>query len=96
MANLLLTVAVAFFIGGALKDFFEALIRDLVAPFLALLSPNAQSTVEGLVVNVGPVKLKVGNAIAATFTLLVAVFVVAVTLPYIKAYVPIKGGARAH
>lgn len=96
MSNLLLTFAVAIFVGGALKDFFQAMIRDLVTPFLALVSPNAQSTVEGLVVPIGPVKLKVGDAIAATVTLLVAVFVVAATLPYIKSYVPIKGGARSH
>lgn len=93
-SSLLLTFAVAIFVGGALKDFFQAIITDLVAPFFVLFSSDAQHTVGGLTVQVGPVKLKVGDAIGATVTLVIALFVVAVTMPYLRAYSPIKGGSR--
>jgi large-conductance mechanosensitive channel len=88
------TVAIGFFLGGALKDFFSAITVDLVAPFAALWG-GAQKSVEGVVVQVGPVKLEVGKAIGAALTLLVALFVVSVTLPYIKAYAPKLGAARS-
>jgi len=90
--SLLLTFAVAIFVGNSLKDFFQAIIADLVAPFFVLVMPDAQHSVGGLVVPIGPVKLKVGDAIAATATLLIALFVVSMTLPYIRAYSPLKGG----
>ena len=93
-SSLLLTFAVAIFVGGALKDFFQAIIADLVAPFLVVLMPDAQHTVGGLTIDVGPVKLKVGDAIGATATLVIALFVVGVTMPYLRAYSPIKGGSR--
>jgi len=94
-SSLLLTFAVAIFVGGALKDFFQAIITDLVAPFFVLFSPDAQHTVGGLTVQVGPVKLKVGDAIGAAVTLVIALFVVAITLPYLRAYSPLQGGKRA-
>jgi large-conductance mechanosensitive channel len=94
MSNLLLTLAVAVFIGGALKDFFQAITRDIVAPLLSVFFPTAQASVAGLTIQVGPVKLLVGDAIAATATLVIAMFVVTFTLPYIKAYAPLRGAAR--
>lgn len=94
MSNLLLTLAVAVFIGGALKDFFQAITRDIVAPLLSVFFPTAQASVAGLTIQVGPVKLMVGQAIAATTTLIIAMLVVTFTLPYIKAYAPLKGAAR--
>ena len=94
MSSLLLTLAVAIFVGGALKDFFQAITRDLVAPLLAVFFPSAQATVAGLTIQVGPVKLLVGDAIAATVTLVIAMLVVTFTLPYIKSYAPLRGAAR--
>lgn len=88
--SLMLTFAVAIFVGGALKDFFQAITRDLISPFLALIFPGAQHTIEGLVIQVGPLQLKVGDAIGAAATLAIALFVVAITLPYIKAYAPLR------
>jgi hypothetical protein len=93
-SSLLLIIAAAIFVGGALKDFFQAVITDLVTPFLSVLLPDAQHTVQGLVVDVGPVKLKVGDAIGAAATLAIALFVVGLTLPYIKAYSPVRGGGK--
>ena len=40
------------------------------------------------------VKLLIGEVISATATLVIAMLVVTFTLPYIKAYVPLKGAAR--
>ena len=92
--RLLLTIAIAIVIGGSLKDFFTAITHGLVAPLIGAAFPSIQSTVTGMVIQVGPVKLQVGEVIGATATLLIALFVVSVTLPYIKAYAPIKGAAR--
>jgi hypothetical protein len=92
--SLLLTFAVAMFVGSALKDFFQSFITNLVTPFLVVLFPSAQQTVGGLVVDIGPVKLKVGDAIAATATLFIALFVAAVAMPMLKEYSPVQGGRR--
>jgi hypothetical protein len=46
-------------------------------------------------VDVGPVKLKVGDAIGAMVTLVVALFVTAALMPYLRAYSPLQGGKRA-
>ena len=88
------TIAIGFFLGGALKDFFLAVTQDLVAPVLAIFG-GAQKSVEGVVVQVGPIKLEVGKAIGAALTLLIALFVVSFTLPFIKAYAPKIGAARS-
>lgn len=93
--RLLLTVAVAFVIGSALKDFFAAVTAGLVTPVVGSLFPSAQQTVSGLELSVGGVKLEVGQVISATATLLISLLVVSVTLPYIKAYAPIRGAARS-
>lgn len=87
------TIAVGFFLGGALKDFFQAFTEELITPFAALFGGVSKS-VGGLVVQVGPVKLEIGKVIASALTLMVALFVVSVTIPYIKAYAPTIGAAR--
>jgi len=92
--SLLLTFAVAIFVGNALKDFFNAFITNLITPFLVVLFPTAQNTVGGLVVDIGPIKLKVGDAIGAAATLVIALFVAAMAMPYLKEYSPIQGGRR--
>jgi large-conductance mechanosensitive channel len=93
--SLLLTFAVGIFIGGALKDFFQTIISSLVTPFFVLLGSDTKDSVGGLTVDVGPVKLKVGDAISATVTLVVALVVTAAVLPYLRAYSPLQGGKRA-
>jgi len=92
--SLLLTFAVAIFVGSALKDFFQAFISGIVTPFLGVLFPSVQQSVGGLVLDVGPVKLKVGDAIGAAATLFVALFVAAVAMPMLKEYSPVQGGRR--
>jgi large-conductance mechanosensitive channel len=94
MSPLLLTISVAIFVGGAFKDFFNAFTRSIVTPLLSVFFPSAQESVSGLTIQVGPVKLLIGEVISATATLVIAMLVVTFTLPYIKAYVPLKGAAR--
>ncbi len=91
MDSSVLTIAVGLYIGLTLSQFFTSIIRDLVTPFLVALFPGVQSTVDKFVVQLGPVKLSIGDAIAATINLLVAWIVVSMTLPYIKSYAPIGG-----
>ena len=93
--RLLITVAVAFVVGSALKDFFSALTSGVVAPIIASLFPSVQQSVAGLTVQLGSVKLEVGSVISATATLFISLLVVSMALPYIKAYAPIRGAARS-
>jgi large-conductance mechanosensitive channel len=83
--------AVAFYVGAALMKFFDAVTRDLVTPILAGIFPGVQQTVDKLVIQVGSVKISIGDAIGATFNLLIAFLVVSWTLPLIKTYAPIGG-----
>lgn len=91
-SSTILTIAVAFFVGGALKDFFMAISRDLIAPFAAAFMPGTQQSLEKITIQIGPVKLSIGDAIAATMTLMSALFVVSITLPYVREYSPLRGG----
>lgn len=90
-ATSLTTIAVAIYMGGALYKFFDAITRDLVTPVIAGLFPGATTTIDKVVVQVGPVKLSIGDAIGATLNLIIAYLVVSMTLPYIKTYAPIGG-----
>lgn len=86
-----LTIAVGLYVGMSLSQFFTAITRDLVTPLIAGLFPGVQASVDKLVINLGPVKLSIGDAISATLNLLIAWFVVSTTLPYIRTYAPIGG-----
>jgi large-conductance mechanosensitive channel len=83
----LLTLAVAVYVGMVFVDFFKAIIGDLVTPFIGALIPGDKSLGK-IVVSVGPVKLSIGDAIAATIHLAVSLAVIAMILPYIRAYAP--------
>jgi large-conductance mechanosensitive channel len=86
-----LTVAVGLYVGMTLAQFFTAITRDLVTPVLAGLFPGAQQSMDKVVVQVGTIKLNVGDAIASTLNLLIAWLVVSMTLPYVRTYAPIGG-----
>jgi hypothetical protein len=49
------------------------------------------SKIDKVVIQIGSVKLNVGDAIAATLNLFIAFLVVNTALPYIKTYAPIGG-----
>lgn len=91
--SLLLTFAVAIFVGSALKDFFQSFITNLVMPFLVVLFPGGKGMGD-FVLEIGPIKLKVGDALAAAGTLIVALFVAAMAMPWLKEYSPVQGGRR--
>ena len=86
-----LTIAVGLYVGMSLSQFFTALTKDLITPIIAGIFPGVQSSVDKFVVQIGPIKLSVGDAISATLNLLIAWFVVSTTLPYIRTYAPIGG-----
>lgn len=90
-AGIITQFAVAFYIGAALKDFFGSISRDLITPFVAAIFPGVQQSVEKITVQLGPVKLNIGEAIGATINLAVAYLVVYLTLPYIREYAPFGG-----
>jgi large-conductance mechanosensitive channel len=91
MDSSVLTIAVGLFVGMTLSQFFTAITRDLVTPIVASIFPGVQTTVDKSVIQIGTVKLNVGDAIAATMNLFIAWLVVNMTLPYIKKYAPIGG-----
>lgn len=83
--------AVAFYLGASLKDFFGSISRDIVAPFIGAIFPSAQQSVDKITIQVGPVKISIGDAIGATINLAVAYLVLMLTLPYIREYAPVGG-----
>lgn len=85
------TFAVAMYIGMVLHKFFDSVTKDLVTPFIAALVPGAQQTLEKITVQVGPVKLAIGDVIAATLQVLIAYFVVSMSLPFVRDYIPTAG-----
>jgi large-conductance mechanosensitive channel len=87
----IVTIAVAIYIGAALFKFFDAITRDLVTPLLAGLLPGATQTIDKITIQLGPVKLSIGDAVGATINLAIAYLVVSVTLPFVKTYAPIGG-----
>jgi large-conductance mechanosensitive channel len=90
MTNQVLTFALAIYVGTTLTNFFNALIRDLVLPALSPLA-SAEAGVGKLVVNVGGIKLNVGDVIVHAVNLVVVFAVVSYALPYLKEYVPVAG-----
>jgi large-conductance mechanosensitive channel len=86
-----MTFAVAAYLGFSLSQFFGSITRDLVTPFVAVLFPGVQQAVGQYVLTVGPIKLSIGDAIGATFNLLIAFAVVSFTLPYLREYAPMGG-----
>ena len=91
MTSDLMIIAVAFYLGHALSQFFTALTRDLVTPVIAGVLPGVQQSVDKIVLPLGPIKLNLGDAIGAVMNLAIAYLVVSMTLPYVRAYAPMGG-----
>jgi large-conductance mechanosensitive channel len=89
-----MSFAVAIFLGSAVSQFFGTISKELVAPIIGGLFPGAQAGLEKWSVQVGPVKLGLGEALSATVNFVIAIVVVYLTLPYIRTYSPIQGGRR--
>lgn len=86
-----MTIAVAIYIGMALMSFFTSITRDLVTPLIVGVFPGVQQSLDKFVVQVGPVKMNVGDAVSATINLGIAYLVVSMTLPLIRQYAPLGG-----
>ncbi len=84
-----ITIAVGLYIGMAMGQFFGAITRDIVTPILAGIFPGAGAAADKLTIQVGSVKLSIGDALAATMNLVIAYVVVSMTLPYIRTYATI-------
>lgn len=88
--NQVLTFAVGIFVGMTLVNFFEAVMRDLVLPVLSPLA-SAEAGVSKLVVQLGSIKLNVGDVIVQFLNVIIAFTVISFLLPYLKDYVPVAG-----
>lgn len=86
-----MALAVAFYLGFALSNFFGAVTRDIITPIMTGLLPGVEQTLDKIVVNIGPVKLNIGDAIGSLLNLAIAFFVIWVTLPLVRAYSPVGG-----
>jgi large-conductance mechanosensitive channel len=88
--NQVLVFAIAIYAGTLLSQFFTAVMRDLVLP---MLSPAA-STENGIskfVIQLGSIKLNIGDVIVHSLNLVIAFAVVSYLVPYLKEYVPVAG-----
>jgi large-conductance mechanosensitive channel len=85
------TFAVAMYIGMVLHKFFDSVTKDLITPIIAAAVPGAQQTLDKITIQLGPVKLNIGDVIAATLQVLIAYFVVSMTLPFLREYAPVGG-----
>lgn len=95
MANgTITTFAIAIYIGMAMSEFFKTVTKELITPIVSLFIPGVRESVNKTVLEIGPLKLNIGELISATLNLSAAYFVVVLTLPYIREYAPIKGGSR--
>jgi large-conductance mechanosensitive channel len=83
----LITLAVAVYVGIVFVEFFKAIIRDIVTPFIGAVIPG-DKTLGKIVVSVGPVKISIGDAIAASIHLVVSLLIISALLPYIRMYTP--------
>jgi large-conductance mechanosensitive channel len=88
----ILSFAVAIYLGTTMTEFFGAVAKDLLAPIVTGFFPGVHDGITKLTVQIGPVKFSVGNALGAAINLTVAILAVTLTLPYVRAYSPIRGG----
>jgi large-conductance mechanosensitive channel len=91
MSTDVMVMAVGLYLGFALSQFFTAITRDLITPVIAGVFPGVQQSVDKVVVQVGPVKLNIGDAIGAVMNLAIAFLVVSITMPYVRPYAPMGG-----
>jgi hypothetical protein len=88
--NQVLVFALAIHAGFILSNFFNALTRDLILPLVSPLA-SSEGGISKLVVQIGSIKLNIGDVIVQTMNLFIAFGVVYFTLPYVKEYVPVAG-----
>jgi len=87
--NQILVSVAAIHLALFFTGFFNALTRDIVLPLLSVSS--VEDGVAKLVVQVGTVKINIGDFMVQTINLSIAIAVVYFTLPHFKEYVAIAG-----
>lgn len=87
----LITLAVAVYLGTAMKEFFQSITRDIITPIFAGLIPTSVQSLDKTVITIGGIKLSIGDVISSTLNLMLAYVVVSFTLASIVRYAPIGG-----
>lgn len=90
----LLTLAVAVYLGTAMKEFFQSITRDIITPVISGLIPASVRSLDKTVVTIGGIKLSVGDVISSTLNLMLAYLVVSFTLSTVITYGPVVGARR--
>ena len=85
------SMAIKIYLGIALTTFVGAVTRDLIAPIVAGIFPGVEQGVDKITISIGPIKLKIGDAIGAALNLGVALLALSLVLPFIGTYSPIGG-----
>ena len=85
----ILTSAISVYLGLFICEFFRSVTRDIILP---LISPVVSTDgIAKYIVQIGGVKLNVGDVAVQVINLLIAVGIVYFMLPHLKEYVPIAG-----
>jgi large-conductance mechanosensitive channel len=88
--NQVLLIALGIHAGLLLTNFFESFTRDIILPMISPLT-TVEDGISKLIIQVGTVKLNIGDVIVRTINLLVGFYAVYSLVPLIKEYVPIAG-----
>jgi len=90
----LIILTAAVYLGGVLSAFFDALSKDLILPVLAPVTAAGKGVSE-FEVSLGSIKLKVGDLLAQSVSLVISVFLVVTVVGLLKTYVlPAVGGKK--
>lgn len=88
----IIILTAAFYLGGVVGKFFEALSADIITPILAPAA-SAGKGVTAFTVTVGGVTLKVGDLLTAFVNLVMSFAIVVFTIGLLRTYVLSKIGA---
>jgi len=89
LSGKVLTYAISIYLGLFISGFFQSITRDIILP---LISPVVSTDgIAKYIVQVGGVKLNVGDVAVQMINLFIAIGIIYFMLPHIKEYVPIAG-----
>jgi len=88
----IIILTAAFYLGGVVGKFFEALSADIITPILAPAA-SAGKGVSAFTVTMGGVTLKVGDLLTAFVNLVLSFALVVFTIGLLRTYVLSKIGA---
>jgi large-conductance mechanosensitive channel len=88
----IIILTAAFYLGGVVGKFFEALSADIITPLLAPATAAGKG-VSSFTVTMGGVTLKVGDLLAAFVNLVMSFAIVVFTIGLLRTYVLSKIGA---